>query len=137
MKKIIKILVPTMLILLLLTTISFGFKPGDLTGELDVNTEEVEDLANSIIGIIRLLASAISVIMLLVIGIKYMMGSVEEKANYKKTMLPYVIGAVIVFIAPYIAQGIYDISKSIPSPTETSIQPSNETKNSANVWQEL
>ena len=26
-----------------------------------------------------------------------MTGSVEEKAEYKKTMLPYVIGAVILF----------------------------------------
>ena len=32
-----------------------------------------------------------------VIGIKYIMGSVEDKAEYKKTLKPYVIGAVLVF----------------------------------------
>lgn len=38
-----------------------------------------------------------SVLALIIIGIKYMVGSVEEKAEYKKTMKPYLIGAVMVF----------------------------------------
>ena len=37
------------------------------------------------------------VIVLIVIGIKYMVGSASERAEYKKTMLPYIIGAVIFF----------------------------------------
>ena len=28
---------------------------------------------------------------------KYMAGGVEERAEYKKTMLPYVIGAILLF----------------------------------------
>ena len=48
---------------------------------------KIQDLGNVII----------SVAILSIIGIKYMTGSVEEKAEYKKTMLPYVIGAVILF----------------------------------------
>ncbi len=38
-----------------------------------------------------------SVLALIIIGIKYMVGSVEEKAEYKKTMQPYLIGTVMVF----------------------------------------
>ncbi len=33
----------------------------------------------------------------IVIGIKYMMGSIEEKATYKQMLLPYVVGCLVVF----------------------------------------
>ena len=74
------------------------YKPNkDLkTGETK-NAEELVPIGNTIVGILQIAGSIISVIVLAVIGIKYMMGSVEEKAEYKKTMLPYVIGAVMVF----------------------------------------
>ena len=48
-------------------------------------------------------------IILVVLGIKYMMGSAEEKAEYKKTMIPYVVGAILIFLAPMIANMIYTL----------------------------
>lgn len=54
-------------------------------------------VANKIIGMVQVIGSVTSVVTLVVIGIKYIMGSVEEKAEYKKTMKPYIIGAVMVF----------------------------------------
>ena len=39
-----------------------------------------------------------------------MMGSVEEKAEYKKTLLPYVIGASMVFAASSLVSIIYNIA---------------------------
>ena len=36
-----------------------------------------------------------------------MMGSAEEKADYKKSMMPYVVGAGIIFAASAFAQVIY------------------------------
>ena len=59
--------------------------------------EEVKGIANKIIGILQQVGSIISVIALVVMGIKYMVGSVEEKATYKETMMPYFIGAILVF----------------------------------------
>ena len=47
----------------------------------------------------------------MVIGIKYMMGSAEEKAEYKKTMIPYLIGAVLLFAAVNLATYIYGIAE--------------------------
>lgn len=38
----------------------------------------------------------ISVITILIIGIKYIVGSVEEKAEYKKTMIPYIVGVFMI-----------------------------------------
>ena len=39
-----------------------------------------------------------------------MLGSLEEKAEYKKTMMPYIIGAVLVFAASAIAGIIYSFA---------------------------
>ena len=50
---------------------------------------------------------------LVVLGIKYMIGSAEEKAEYKKTMIPYIIGAILVFAASAIASIVMGISKNI------------------------
>lgn len=52
---------------------------------------------NIIIGFLQIIGSVLSVIVLSILGIKYMIGSAEEKAEYKKSMIPYVIGAIMVF----------------------------------------
>lgn len=57
----------------------------------------LQNMGNVIIGVVQTIGSIVSVAVLAVIGIKYMMGSVEERAEYKKTMMPYIIGAILVF----------------------------------------
>ncbi len=59
------------------------------------STKFVEKV-NVILGIVQMVGSVIAVICLIVLGIKYMMGSVEEKAEYKKTLMPYMLGAIMV-----------------------------------------
>ena len=81
------------------------YKPSALTS---TDVAKVADKGNVIIGIIQVIGSLTSVIMLIVIGIKYMVGSVEEKAEYKKSMLPYIIGAVMVFASAQLVQVIYN-----------------------------
>lgn len=66
--------------------------PGAVSG-----ADEIMSVGNKIIGVLQFVGSAISVIVLVVLGVKYMLGSVEEKAEYKKTMLPYFLGAIFVF----------------------------------------
>ena len=51
----------------------------------------------NIVKIVQTIGSILSVITLMIIAIKYMMGSVEEKAQYKKVMMPYVIGCFLIF----------------------------------------
>ena len=114
-KKVLKF-VTVLLIIMMAVTISISsfaadIEPGSLTGD----TSQVQDgvasintVGNSIIGVLRVVGIVLSVIVLIVIGIKYMMGSAEEKAEYKKTMLPYIIGAALIFAASAFAQVIYD-----------------------------
>ena len=42
-----------------------------------------------------------------------MFGSVEEKAEYKKTLMPYIIGATLVFAAAGLAGVIYSIAINV------------------------
>lgn len=86
------------------------FKPGDLT---DTDVKPVTDKANVIIGTIQVIGVAVTVIVLMIMGIKYMTGSISEKAEYKKTMIPYLVGVLIFFgltqflgIIIKVAQGI-------------------------------
>ena len=65
--------------------------------ELDYTFNKLEDLGNRIIGVVQVIGSISSVVALVVIGIKYVTGSVEEKAEYKQTLKPYLIGAILVF----------------------------------------
>ena len=59
--------------------------------------DKVQTVANNIIGPIKIIGSVVSVLALIVMGIKYVTGSVEERAEYKKTMTPYIIGVIMVF----------------------------------------
>ena len=50
-----------------------------------------------------------AVIVLMVVGIKYMIGSSEEKAEYKQTAFIYIAGAVLLFATPFIIDYIHEL----------------------------
>ena len=81
-------------------------------GSLDAETE-IALFGHSIVRILTTVGIVLSVIVLIVIGIKYMMGSAEEKAEYKKTMMPYLIGALLIFAASVIANIVYGFFSSV------------------------
>ena len=106
MKKIKRINTLIIIIMILLNiiniyTVQATIKPGDFdpsTGSNQPSQQEIStivNMANPIIGTIKTVGIILAVITLGIIGIKYITGSVEEKAEYKKTMIPYLIGAVI------------------------------------------
>lgn len=70
----------------------------------------VTSFGNNILGIVSTGASVLAVIILIVLGVKYMMGSAEEKAEYKKTLLPYAIGALFVFGAGAICTVLFNMA---------------------------
>lgn len=83
-----------------------NFKPNNINlNDVDV----VLDKGGTIINVIRVIGIAVTCITLMILGIKYMTGSVEEKADYKKTMIPYLIGVAIFFSLSTILTTIIDI----------------------------
>ena len=118
MKKLIKTLTTIVMITLVFVTISnvvFAAPPNPnaYTGQDGYSVDSINTLGNQIIQIISTIGSIASVIVLIILGIKYMMGSAEEKAEYKKTLMPYVIGAALVFAASAIAGIIYGFTGTL------------------------
>ncbi len=66
-----------------------------------------------ILGIIRAFGTVVSVVAFMVIGIKYIIGSVDERAEYKERMIPYIIGFIMLFTIPNIVGIIYDLTKDV------------------------
>ena len=86
--------------------------PGSLTAEYK-GTDDIAKVGKKVMGIVNTVGVVVAVVILMVLGIKYMMGSAEEKAEYKKTMMSYIIGAVLIFGATTIANAIYNFANGL------------------------
>ena len=104
-------IITTLFIVMMVISISvssLALTPNQITGNTNATgTTEITNVGNSIVGILQVVGIVLSVVVLIIIGIKYMMGSAEEKAEYKKTMIPYIVGAALIFAASAFAQVIY------------------------------
>ncbi len=116
-KKVMKIItiITTVLCIVMMASMSFAEVTTDqITGKSEsVSSEKLVNAGNQIATIIRTVGVILSVIILMILGIKYMMGSAEEKAEYKKTMIPYIVGAVILFGASALAGTVVQLAQSI------------------------
>lgn len=82
--KTMKILVTVATILLLISmsaSVVYGITPIDVEAS-DPSGSEIQTLGGKILGIVQTVGVVLSVLILSVLGIKYMMGSAEEKAEY-------------------------------------------------------
>lgn len=99
-KKIAFIITLSIFVLALFATISFA---GDIVDTSKYKTELTPGEASyiftkggSVLRILRNVAAVVSVITISIIGVRYMVGSVEQKAEYKQTMVPVVVGCALV-----------------------------------------
>lgn len=94
-----KILVIMILALLIfsISTISFASLINMNPNPTGPGTTQIKGIANIILGIIQLIAVAVAVIMLVVLAIKYIAASPGEKADVKKSLTVYIVGALILF----------------------------------------
>lgn len=120
MKKTVKIISTLLLAVMLVASIAgtvLAVNPDQILNNIDgngtVNSTELTSVGNNIVTIIQVVGIVIAVIVLLIIGIKYMMGSASEKAEYKKTMIPYLVGAVLIFAGTSLVRVIYSLSSSV------------------------
>lgn len=108
MMKILTFVATVLLVISIGATTVLGLTPDEMTGTAPEGTE-IKDFGKQIIGILQTVGIVLSVVILVILGIKYMMGSAEEKADYKKTMIPYLVGAIFIFLAPTIANMVYNL----------------------------
>ncbi len=81
------------------------FNPSEMQGLIDT--------VSIIVDSIRVIGIVVSVVVLLVLGIKYMVGSTSERAEYKKSMIPYFIGVAIFFGLSQILGVIITVAESL------------------------
>lgn len=115
MKKTFKIFTLVLLAILLITFTTNVFAADVSFDSLKPNYEgdstKLVNKANNVMGLIRNVAIIASVIILMILGVKYMLGSVEEKAEYKKAFMPLIIGIILVVSATTIASFIFNMAK--------------------------
>lgn len=104
MKKVVKIFSIILISLILLCTVTATFVYAQdalpVVGEYEPKNEtaptKVTNMIGTIATIIQIIGVVLSVIVIVMLGIKYLVGSAEEKADYKKAMFPFLIGAILI-----------------------------------------
>ena len=79
---------------------------------IEDGTNLVAGIINNAIAIVQVIGLGIAIIMLFSLGMKYMVGSIEDKAEVKKHAMVYVIGAIIFFAATGILEILQMFIKS-------------------------
>ena len=114
--KILTTIATILIIVSMSVSVVYGLTPTGLNANTNASgTTQVQNLGQNIMGVIQVAGVVIAVVILMVLGIKYMMGSAEEKAEYKKTMIPYLVGAVLIFAATSIANVVYNFAIGLKS----------------------
>ena len=89
-------IIAVLLIAIAIVRATTGFEPIQPKDPGDAGAK-VTNTAGQILTIVRIVGMAVAVIMLTILGIKYVAASPNEKADYKKGMTVYVVGAVLLF----------------------------------------
>lgn len=108
-KNVFKILILFLIVLIMMTSVVSAFTIKNISGDV-TGASEIKSKGNKIIQIVSTVGSILSVIVIIILGIKYMLGSIEEKASYKQTLVPFIIGAAFIFAASSIASIFYNIA---------------------------
>lgn len=66
-------------------------------GSAKIDKGSLQNASSSIYNILLICGVIIAVLIGSIIGIKFMIGSVEEKAEIKAALVPFVIGCIVVF----------------------------------------
>lgn len=77
-----------------------------------VDDSEITTLTSNvgiILGIIRNINVVVAVIVLMIIGVKFIIGSVEQRATYKEQMKPYIIGVLLAASGTTLVSYIYNV----------------------------
>ena len=101
------------LLIIFLSNVSFAtidtsqYKSITQIGESDMGI--FRDIGGKILYVVQFVGYSVAVIMLAVMGIKYIISSPEQKADLKTRFTPYAIGAVLLFGGSSILNIIYRI----------------------------
>lgn len=98
-------------ILFLTGNLSYAKIPTD-QASIDIGAaKQIETQGNKILGVIKVVVIFIAVGGLMILGIRYMAASIEEKAQYKQALILYLTGAILAFGITQIVDVAYKMLK--------------------------
>lgn len=131
-KKVLLIIVLALLIFSI-STVSFAslinIKPTPGPG-----SEQIKGIAGIILGIIQVVAVAVALIMLIVLAIKYMAASPSEKADVKKSLTVYIVGALILFAGAGLLNIVQKVATDINSKTTKTSGGTSSSSSGTGTW---
>ena len=77
----------------------------DLNGDLG----PIQTPVQSVLGVIQLIGFIVAIVMVMYVGIKYLAAGAGQKAEVKSTMVPMLVGAAMVGLAPTLVKWIFGI----------------------------
>ncbi len=116
MKKTLKIILIAMTAVILLfgmsQTISFAKVDVDTTltevnGATGGDIGEASTIGGNIVNWIWGISIVVAVVVLMITGLKFIVGSTQEKAEYKKSLIPLVVGVLILVFATTIVKVLF------------------------------
>lgn len=90
-----------------------GKKAQDADSDSEIDDTQIQEQFNKIYNILFSLGVVLAVLVGAILGIKFMIGSVEEQAKIKETLIPYIIGCIIIFGAFGIWRIVLNIGNSV------------------------
>lgn len=66
-------------------------------GSTVINKGDIKAVSDSIYNILLIIATVLAVGIISILGIKYMIGSAEGKAEVKDSLIPFIVGCIVVF----------------------------------------
>lgn len=121
MKKVVTFFIITMLLITILPYNVYALQDkDDLSidiGGIKIGTSMSVNTATStirkVLGVLQVIGSVCSVIALAIIGVRYMLSSLEEKAAMKGVLIYYIVGCILVFATSNILGVVYDVITNI------------------------
>lgn len=66
-------------------------------GNASIDESKLKNTSGMLYNILLISGMCVAVVISAVMGIKFMLGSVEEKAQIKDSLIPFIIGCIVVF----------------------------------------
>ena len=117
-KKVMKVMSVLMVVVMLAIAVSpvifatsLADKAGLSNNKSSTFDNGITNIGSNILSILTTIGIVISVLVIAGLGIKYITGSAEEKAEYKKSFIPLLVGMVLLLSASVIAKFLIGIAQ--------------------------
>ena len=116
-RRIVNLLLVVMFVFSIFSTVHAAIDPTTvITGPSSSGASSLYKAGNIILGIFQALGAGVAMVALLVLAIRYMYSSPNEKADIKNRLIPFVIGGVLLFGATTLIKLVEGFINAIPDP---------------------